>query len=175
MSKPRFVYRVNERRRTLRAALIALEKGDPKPFVAYLTNGGTIIDEKERFALVDALTPKRVSKRAGSVRSQSLDDIADAVLAHEWLWRRANPKRKNLPIGYRDEEIILVTAAMFPDIYETVISPALDAAIVLAKVRRKATDSERKVLKQLDELVCDVRNVLENRRKDKARKPRKNG
>jgi hypothetical protein len=173
MSKPRFTYRVDQRRRTLRIALISLEKGDPKPFVAYLTHGGTIIDEEDRLALADALIPKRASKQASSVRSQSLDDIADAVLANEWLWRRANPNSKSLPNGYRNDQIVLVTAAMFPDINETVILPALDAGIALAKARRNATDSERNALEQLDELVRDVGNILENRRKDKARKPRK--
>jgi hypothetical protein len=161
MTKQPLTYRVDERARTLRVALINLEKGNTKPFVRYLNDGGTIIDERDRQALAYALTPKKKTPGKPSDTSEA-SEAADNILWLESRWRKANPGNR-LPNAYRVRLIKRIARAAWLE----------DGQWQSTYKKMKHLDDKRIFRDEYENAVeAELLKVLENKRKNKSRKPR---
>jgi hypothetical protein len=159
MSKPRFVYRVDEQQRTLRVALARLARAanaDTEPLGRYLLAGGRITDWD---ALGRALIPTK--PRRGR-KSTEAAEVADNIRHTENRWRKANPG-KRLPYGYRPKLVERhVFAAWLQDgqwqsTYKKVKDP--NERLLVEEAYKNAVKGQ-------------ILNALETKRKNKSKRPR---
>jgi hypothetical protein len=153
MTPKPFTYQVHNRR-GLRIALAALAKGNSNPFVKYLIDGGTIIDERDRRALADALTPAK--KRGKPADTSEASRAADHILFLERSWRKAHPGKRS-PRGYRQELIDRIAQAAWRDD---------------GQHNAKLKDQRQAEWEYKNAVDRQIRNAIENKRKNRSRKPR---
>jgi hypothetical protein len=142
----------------LRAALARAENGDVELLGRYFLAGGKTTDFE---ALGRALIASKARRGRPSDTSE-LAERAAAIVADEDRWRKANPG-KRLPYGRR------------PDLVERHVDASwLEHALFEFDCKGMNAAQKRRFEREYkDEAEARILHALENKRKNRLRKPRK--